>query len=106
LQQKHQTQNGSVLTNNSSLNNDEKIPAASKSKSINGKLTSPYVPQKKKEKKILVVFFRDRYFRFITMKWTRIVLIPKRSSSGQRKNGLIRQVIFKRGSIYMIFSMK
>jgi hypothetical protein len=26
--------------------------------------------------KILVVFFRDRYFRFITMKYTRIVLIP------------------------------
>ena len=69
-------QNGSVLTNNSSLNNDEKIPVASKSKSINGKLTSPYVPQKKKEEKTLVVFFRDRYFRFIAMKWTRIVLIP------------------------------
>jgi hypothetical protein len=69
-------QNGSVLTNNNSLNNNEKIPDASKSKSINGKLTSPCVPQKKKEEKTLVVFFRDRYFRFITMKWTRIVLIP------------------------------
>jgi nitrogen fixation protein len=43
---------------------------------INEKLTSPYVPKKKKEEKILVVFFRDRYFRFITMKYTRIVLIP------------------------------
>jgi hypothetical protein len=31
---------------------------------------------RKKEEKILVVFFRDRYFRFITMKYTRIVLIP------------------------------
>ena len=69
-------QNGSVLTNNNSLNNDEKIPDASKSKSINVKLTSPCVPQKKKEEKTLVVFFRDRYFRFITLKWTRIVLIP------------------------------
>jgi hypothetical protein len=43
---------------------------------LNEKLTSPYVPKKKKKEKILVVFFRDRYFRFITMKYTRIVLIP------------------------------
>jgi hypothetical protein len=47
-------------SNNNSLNNNEKIPDASKSKSINGKLTSPCVPQKKKEEKTLVVFFRDR----------------------------------------------
>ena len=69
-------QNGSVPTGNNSLNNDEKIPDASKNKSINDKLMSPYIPKKKKEEKVRVVFFRDRYFRFITMKWTRIVLIP------------------------------
>jgi hypothetical protein len=61
---------------NNSLNNDEKIPDASKNKSINDKLMSPYIPKKKKEEKVRVVVFRDRYFRFITMKWTRIVLIP------------------------------
>ena len=69
-------QNGSVPTGNNSLNNDEKIPDASKNKSISDKLMSPYIPKKKKEEKVRVVFFRDRYFRFITMKWTRIVLIP------------------------------
>lgn len=40
------------------------------------KLKSPYVPRKSKKPKFLVVFFRDRYFRFITSKWTRIVLLP------------------------------
>jgi hypothetical protein len=66
---------GYSATNNSSQD-DEKIRDASKSMTINEKLTSPYVPKKKKKEKMLVVFFRDRYFRFITMKYTRIVLIP------------------------------
>jgi hypothetical protein len=38
-------QNGSVPTGNNSLNNDEKIPDASKNKSINDKLMSPYIPK-------------------------------------------------------------
>lgn len=66
---------GYIATNNSSQD-DEKILDSSKSMSTNEKLTSPYVPKKKKKEKMIVVFFRDRYFRFITMKWTRIVLIP------------------------------
>ena len=66
---------GYSATNNSSQD-DEKIRDLSKSMTINEKLTSAYVPKSKKQERIVVVFFRDRYFRFITMKWTRIVLIP------------------------------
>ena len=66
---------GYIATNNSSQD-EEKIRDASKNMSIKDKLAAPYVPKKKKKEKIIVVFFRDRYFRFITMKWTRIVLIP------------------------------
>ena len=69
-------QNCSAATNNNSLQDDDKIRDPSENKSSNDKLTLAYVHQKKKEEKVLVVFFRDRYFRFITMKWTRVVLIP------------------------------
>lgn len=43
---------------------------------VKEKLNSPYKPKKSKAPKLLVVFFRDKYFRFITSKWTRIVLLP------------------------------
>ncbi|XP_052084245.1 uncharacterized protein LOC127721526 isoform X2 [Mytilus californianus] len=40
------------------------------------KLNSPCFPKAKQKEKKLVVFFRDHYWRFITSKWTRIVLLP------------------------------